>query len=272
MFNLLKADLLKLKWSKTWIISLLAVILLFIIYMSAGDAAFVYGGNDYVLGKGVGFASSLYADTNNPLPGEVMRTAMSYTAFIWLIILVFSVSFFTKEYSENTIKLSIAYGQSRFKLFLSKLIIIFAYSFILYYAFTLFIFIHASIVVNFTPSIADILMMLKLTTLNFLVLQVFILMTLTLSMIIKNTGLVTTIMCFIIFTCPMIYAEVWNHMEKQSFLIKAYLKINPMYYWSTICAYNIENNIINESIIYFIISMIILIPSAYTILKKQEIK
>lgn len=277
MFNLLKSDILKLKWSKSWFISLLSVIVLFVIYMLAGDASFVYSGSHDLngvdlLGQGIGFVSNMYKDVDNPLAGEIIRTALSYTAFIWLVILIFSSSFFTKEYSENTIKLAVAYGENRFKLFLSKFIIISLYSFILYYLFTFFIFIHASVTMKFTPNISDVFMLFKLTTLNFLVMEIFILIILIISMIIKNIGAVNGIMCFYIITCPLVYMTIWFNMDAQSLLMKAYIKTNPMYYWSTICAYNLNNNIINETIIYFIIAIIVGAFISYSLLKNQEIK
>lgn len=272
MFNLLKADLLKLKYSKGKRITVISVIILFLIYLLLGDSSFVYSGQLYPLGNSIGFVSNCYRDVNNPLAGEIIRTAMAYTVFIWIVILIFSASFFTKEYSENTIKLSIAYGESRFKLYLSKAIIIFGYSFLLYYLFTLSIFAHACITLNFIPTISEISLLIKLLTLNFMVIVVFILITLTLIMVFRNTGLVNTIICCFIFSGALTYMAFWEKFNEQSFLIKVFLKVNPIYYWATICSYNLNNNIILQTLTYFAISIVVLALVTYLILKKQEIK
>ena len=233
------------------------MIILFLIYLLLGDSSFVYSGQLYPLGNSIGFVSNCYRDVNNPLAGEIIRTAMAYTVFIWIVILIFSASFFTKEYSENTIKLSIAYGESRFKLYLSKAISIFA---------------HACITLKFIPPISEILILLKLLALNFMVMVVFILITLTLIMIFRNTGLVNTIICCFIFSGALTYMSFWENFNEQSFLIKIFLKVNPIYYWATICSYNLNNNIILQTLNYFAISIVVLALVTYLILKKQEIK
>ncbi|EQK42880.1 hypothetical protein C672_1824 [[Clostridium] bifermentans ATCC 638] len=65
---------------------------------------------------------------------------------------------------------------------------------------------------------------------------------------------------------------VWDKLDSQSFIIKSFLKINLMYYWSTISAYNLNNNIIHETVMYVLISTVILIPLSYIILRREEIK
>lgn len=272
MYNLLKSEILKFKWSNYILSSVISIVAIFTIYLLAGDSSFLYSGNRYIVGSGVGFVSSVYENIKNPTFGEIVRTAMVGTGFIWMVILPLSVSFFVREYSENTVKLSIAYGQSRFKIYLSKFIVVSVFSLILYCLLTLSIFAHSSITMNFNPTLSEFFVLLKLITLNFLVIEIFIMISLVVSMIIKNLGAISTIMCFFILSLPMVYMMVWDKLDSQSFIIKSFLKINPMYYWSTISAYNLNNNIIHETVMYVLISTVILIPLSYIILRREEIK
>lgn len=272
MYNLLKSEMLKFKWSNYIIGSTLSIITLFIVYLLADSATFLHKGDISIVGGGVGFISSIYKDINNPTFGEIMRTSMVGTGFVWIIILVVSVSFFMSEYTENTIRLSIAYGHSKFKMYISKLIVLSIYSLILYVFLTLLIFTHSIVKLNFTPNMGEILIALKLIILNFLAIEVFIMISLLVTIIVKHIGAISAIICFFILSLPMVYMMVWDKLETQSMAIKAFLKINPMYYWSTISAYNINNNIMYETVIYSVVATTIIISASYVILKKQEIK
>ncbi|MGL4363510.1 MAG: ABC transporter permease subunit [Cellulosilyticaceae bacterium] len=275
MLNLLRADWLKLKWSKLPWITLLAVLGLLLIYISAGEAAFMSSGNHReLLGEGIGFVSGYYGDIQKPLLGEVIRTALSYTAFFWLLILIFSIQFYAKEYTGNTIKLAIAYGHSRVKIYLSKVIVILIYSAITYSTFILGVFTHASISINYQVLPTDIPIILGVVILNYLVMIVFILITLLLCMIIKNTGIVAASMCFYTIGGAIVYmSEYYNLLSNQvSLPVKVFIGTHPMYYWMTISAYNFNNNIINETIIYGIAASIILFTTSCMYLRKQEVK
>ncbi|MGX4601774.1 ABC transporter permease subunit [Faecalimicrobium sp. JNUCC 81] len=272
MYKLLKSEILKLKWSKMWIVPILFVIAMIIIYINDGDAAFIVSGKENVLGEAIGFISGLYDNGGSIEFGQIARASMSYTIFISIIILVFSVSFFSMEYSQRTIKLLIAGGESRVNIYLSKLIVISGFSLLLYYSLILAMFSYISIREGFIPNVGEILELFKLINLNFLAMEIFIILSILLSMIIRNIGITSIIMFLFVFIGIIIYGEVWNQMEIQSFFKIMFIKINPMYYWSTICAYNFNNNIISEVIMYFIVSMITLIAASYLIIRKQEIK
>lgn len=274
MLNLLRADWLKLKWTKLPWITLLGVLGLLLIYIGAGQSAFMSTGNNGVLGVGIGFLSGHYADIQQPLLGEVIRTALSYTAFFWLLMLIFSIQFYAKEYTGNTIKLAIAYGHSRVKIYLSKVMVILIYSAITYYTFILGVFTHASISVNYQVLPTDIPTLLGVITLNYLVMIVFILITLLLCMTVKNIGIVAASMCFYTIGGAIVYmSEYYNLISNQvSIPVKAFIGTHPMYYWLTISNYNFNDNIINNAIIYGIVASIILFSASCMYLRKQEVK
>lgn len=272
MYNLVKADFLKLKWSKMYLVSIALIILMLGLYMVNPDVSFIASGDMDTVGNSIGFISNINLHSNNYSFNNILRASMSYTVFYWIVILVFSISFFTKEFSQRTIKLFIANGESRFKIYLSKLTVISIFSFILYILLTITMLFYISFKLDYLLNMNEIILSLKIIILNFLAIEVFILLSIYMSIILKNVVISNLTIFLYIFLGMMLYMNVWNHMANQSFLVKLFLKVNPIYYWSTISAYNFNNNIINETIIYFFTSCIILMTLSYLTLKNKEFK
>lgn len=267
MNNLIKSDLLKLLFSKSWIYPVVLTILMFIIYFIDGDAQFVSSGN-IILGQGIGFISSI----SNVDIMNITRSSMSYSIFLILIIFTFTISFYTSEYSQNTIKLSIARGEKRFNIYLSKIFIITIFSLIIYYMLSYIIFIYNSIRFGFNPSIEEVAFSFRIVTLNFLAIEVLILLSVFISMILRTKMISNIIIFLFLFIGMMMYMNVWSIMDKQSFLMRLFLKINPIYYISTISACNFNNNIIRESLFYFILGSLVILGLSYIFIMKEEFK
>ncbi len=272
MYNLVKADILKLKWSNMYLISIGLIALMLGLYMLNPDVSFIASGDINTVGNSIGFISNINLQSNNYNFNNILRASMSYTIFYWIVILVFSISFFTKEFSQRTIKLFIANGESRFNIYLSKLIVISIFSFILYILLTMTMLFYISFKLDYLLNMNEIILSLKIIILNFLAIEVFILLSIFISIILKNIVISNLTVFMYIFVGIMLYMNVWDNMSNQSFLVKLFLKANPIYYWSTISAYNFNNNIINETITYFFVSSIILIALSYLTINNKELK
>ena len=61
----------------------------------------------------IGFQAKCYLSSEIPTFQTVARSSLAYTAFFWIIGILFATIFFTKEYNTGTIKLSVAYGTKR---------------------------------------------------------------------------------------------------------------------------------------------------------------
>lgn len=272
MKKLIISDFLKLIYGKYHIYTLISVLSIFIFYCFVGDATLFSSGNPYNLGEGIGFISNIYLDKSNIEFGYILRNIMFSNGIIWIVILFFSSSFFLYEYNCNTIKLTISYGYDKFRIYLSKVIVISIWSLILYYLIAILILIHSINVLRFTITLMDIIEFIKMSIIIFLVIEVFIIITLMLCILFKNSMWVNFIMSLIMVSLPLVYMMVWNKMEKQSILINLFVKLNPMYYLATISAYNFKNNIIFNSIIYSLLGIYLLIGCSKFILNRSEIK
>ena len=273
MFNQIRAEFYKLFHTKALYLTFILIVCVFGIFFVSGEQQFVVSSSSpdgtWEMGKTVGFIAHTYMDKNHPYVGEIIRTATSYTAFFWLIVLVFAVLFFSREYTESTIKIIIAGGQSRLNFFIAKYIVIAITSFALYFLFTVTAFIIECERLN---TIVQLLPMLKVAMLNCMVMGAFIGITLMLCVIFRYTAVVVGVMSLFTFSGPLIYMMTWDQMSVQSWRVLTYLRINPMYYWMNTCSYNMFDGLQNSIIIYFVATVIITFLVSALILRKQEIR
>ena len=145
MFNQIRAEFYKLFHTKALYLTFALILAVFGIFSIGGQQQFVASSSSldetWKIGETVGFLARAYSDTAHPMIEEIIRTATSYTVFFWLIVLIFSVIFFSREYTDSTIKIAIASGQSRIKFFVAKYIVITITSIFLYFSFIMIAFI-----------------------------------------------------------------------------------------------------------------------------------
>ena len=112
MFNQIRAEFYKLFHTKALYLTFALILAVFGIFSIGGQQQFVASSSSldktWKIGETVGFLARAYSDTAHPLIEEIIRTATSYTVFFWLIVLIFSVIFFSREYTDSTIKIAIA--------------------------------------------------------------------------------------------------------------------------------------------------------------------
>ena len=253
MFNQIRAEFYKLFHTKALYLTFALILAVFGIFSIGGQQQFVASSSSldktWKIGETVGFLARAYSDTAHPLIEEIIRTATSYTVFFWLIVLIFSVIFFSREYTDSTIKIAIASGQSRIKFFVAKYIVISITSIFLYFSFIMIAFIIECAKFNIPIQLFP---MLKIAGLNCMIMGAFIGITLMLCVIFKHTAIVVGAMSLFTFSGPLIYMMTWDNMSTQSWRVLTYLKINPMYYWMNTCSYNMINNLEINILIYFI--------------------
>ena len=271
MFNQIRAEFYKLFHTKALYLTFALILAVFGIFSIGGQQQFVASSSSldetWKIGETVGFLARAYSDTAHPLIEEIIRTATSYTVFFWLIVLIFSVIFFSREYTDSTIKIAIASGQSRIKFFVAKYIVISITSIFLYFSFIMIAFIIECAKFNIPIQLFP---MLKIAGLNCMIMGAFIGITLMLCVIFKHTAIVVGAMSLFTFSGPLIYMMTWDNMSTQSWRVLTYLKINPMYYWMNTCSYNMINNLEINILIYFVGTVIITFLVSAFILRKQE--
>ena len=105
MFNQIRAEFYKLFHTKALYLTFALILAVFGIFSIGGQQQFVASSSSldetWKIGETVGFLARAYSDTAHPLIEEIIRTATSYTVFFWLIVLIFSVIFFSREYTDK---------------------------------------------------------------------------------------------------------------------------------------------------------------------------
>ena len=272
MYNQIKSDIYKLIHSKASVVSIIMVMIIGVIAINAGEIAFMYSGDTLNPSQSVGFSSRFYMDILEPTITEIIRTALSYTVFFWVVALAFTGQFFSKEYTDGTLKVMVAHGTKRTQIYMSKLLVSLVYILMGYLLFTATIFFIETFRLGFAVSMEDIGVFSVMVGLSSLVFCTFITFVLLLFALIKNIMVTTTLMCIFVFSGPMVYMMIWDKMEQQPLLMQWFVKINPMYYWMNICNYHLQGHIIPEIICYGVMGSIICIILTLLVVKKQEIK
>lgn len=128
MINHFKAEFYKLRHSKILITILGVCAAVIMVSFALGDMTF-FGAGDGTESV-IGFQAKCYLSSEIPTFQTVARSSLAYTAFFWIIGILFATIFFTKEYNTGTIKLSVAYGTKRTILYYTKAITILVVSLI----------------------------------------------------------------------------------------------------------------------------------------------
>ena len=143
MYNQLKSEFLKLKYSRLFIavpILFLAGLILYGSFsMSAGGTQlFVSEGDEETnaaIQGTIGFFAFTFENIDTPEFSEIMQSCISCNVFLWIVTLILTIQFFCYDYAAGTIKLPVAYGIDRVKVYFAKTIVIVLYNAVCYFIF-----------------------------------------------------------------------------------------------------------------------------------------
>ena len=153
MINHFKAEFYKLRHSKILITILGVCAAVIMVSFALGDMTF-FGAGDGTESV-IGFQAKCYLSSEIPTFQTVARSSLAYTAFFWIIGILFATIFFTKEYNTGTIKLSVAYGTKRTILYYTKAITILVVSLITYLIFVAIFFVIEIIQSGYIPTASE---------------------------------------------------------------------------------------------------------------------
>ncbi len=155
MINHFKAEFYKLRHSKILITILGVCAAVIMVSFALGDMTF-FGAGDGTESV-IGFQAKCYLSSEIPTFQTVARSSLAYTAFFWIIGILFATIFFTKEYNTGTIKLSVAYGTKRTILYYTKAITILVVSLITYLIFVATFFVIEIIQSGYIPTASEVI-------------------------------------------------------------------------------------------------------------------
>lgn len=276
MVNQLKADFYKLFHSLLFRIFCIITIIIFIVYcsMSNTDEGYVMG---YVLeevnGYEVvqGFASFAFADYSAPTYWELIYTAVSMTFFLWILLLVIGIMYFSKEFATGAIKLSYARGNNKVKLFLSKLLVIAVVFLITFFLFNTAAYMVASVKFNCPLTLAGLSDLWITSALMYLPLVIMVLMSMVLFLWFQSPAPVTTIMLTLMFSHIFVVMSFLESGEAP-WIVKLYYAVNPMSYIWVAGDYWAYPDLAIKNIAFFIVGFLVLTGGAYFLLEHKEVK
>lgn len=198
MINHFKAEFYKLRHSKILITILGVCAAVIMVSFALGDMTF-FGAGDGTESV-IGFQAKCYLSSEIPTFQTVARSSLAYTAFFWIIGILFATIFFTKEYNTGTIKLSVAYGTKRTILYYTKAITILVVSLITYLIFVATFFVIEIIQSGYIPTASEVINLLGWALACGTVLLALESISIFLCVVIQNTGIVTGICCLYVFS------------------------------------------------------------------------
>lgn len=275
MRNQLRADFYKLRHSSTfWIVGGLFVILfVFFCMMSTSKEGVFFGfareniNNVPVLD---GFVAFSYLNPSKPTMWEIVYSATLFTFFLWIVLLVLTIQFYSKEFSTGTVKLSIAYGKNRLMLYFSKLIVIVTYFGILYYLFQIMAYFVSAHQIGAPVTVEGIIAVIKLTTLFFMALIIFTMLAMLLYNIFQNTVVVST--CMVVYMYSLVFLILGIMDKAVPPILQLYFNINPMYYLWRASGFWAFPSIAYDTIIYFVVGIIVITICTYFVQVRKEVK
>lgn len=224
MINHFKAEFYKLRHSKILITILGVCAAVIMVSFALGDMTF-FGAGDGTESV-IGFQAKCYLSSEIPTFQTVARSSLAYTAFFWIIGILFATIFFTKEYNTGTIKLSVAYGTKRTILYYTKAITILVVSLITYLIFVATFFVIEIIQSGYIPTASEVINLLGWALACGTVLLALESISIFLCVVIQNTGIVTGICCLYVFSGASVYLMLWSDMETVSITsIRGYLQL-----------------------------------------------
>lgn len=268
MLNYLRAELYRLLHSKSFIGFILGCLLILFLSMIFGEMTLMGSGEGMLLD--IGFQAKSYLSIAEPTFETVAQSCLGYTAFFWLVNVLFTATFFNKEYELGTIKLSVAYGIDRRIIYFSKAIIILVVSILMYFTFIFGFFVLETIQSGYLMCLSEILQLLQWTVINGLVLLAMNCLVIFLCVLISNISVVTGVSCIYIFSGASVYLMSWASMETLFPLLRYYVYANPMFYWMNVCSSNITR--IMGYLPWYLIGSTLLLIIGCILVNRKEIQ
>ena len=279
MYNQLKSEFLKLKYSRLFV----AVPILFVAgLLLYGSFSLSAGGTQVLVSEGdeetnaavqgtIGFFAFTFENSDMPEFSEIMQSCISCNVFLWIVALILTIQFFCYDYSVGTIKLPVAYGIDRVKVYFAKVIVIVGYNAVCYFIFNAITLLFTCFQTGYVPDITELRLYFGCTGCNFLVMVSFILLCLTICICLKNTGIIATVLCLFTLGGAVIYTGIWQNFHSH-IILKYIVWLGPLYYWMNMGALRLEYGLLHEIIVYFVFSLLCLLPLSVILIRKQEFK
>lgn len=265
MINLLKADLFRLRKSKTFKISMLIMLLLVVgfsfLYFMEEDFLVING--TFRDNRMYGFYIGQVRENRSYL--NFFRSSLGLTIFTCLTMLFIITDFTISKYSNGILKNTVSYGHNKYKIYLSNMISIYigvciiALSYIvLSMAIISFLFFPGYII-----SKDELCIMLKVTITLLIILASMVSFYTLIATIVKSKALVATLgALFIILISALLFDVVDANIKNKI----------PIYMITNLCGQPTDISLLNSFIMNSGVLLVVSLIVGCVIFKKQEIK
>lgn len=195
---------------------------------------------------------------------DLEKTLFFSSWCLWIISLIFSVSYFQKDFKDGTIKLAYMHGIKSSTIFISKLLSFLTYFYFCYTLFhtAAFFYIQHYMKISIAPEEWG--KLLKTFLLVLLILTAFSISCIFASIVINNTLIASTLLCVATFISGYLMMANWTPDKTMPILYW----LSPMFYLMRISNLQITSDVI----IYFLFNIIILLPCSVFLQKKVLLK
>ena len=213
-------------------------------------------------GNSLGFAAFVKTDGAAYSGNDFIQTACFSAWCIWIFALLFSVMFFSREFSDGTIKLAYTYGISCSRIYVSKLFTMISYFGLIYLVFQIISYFYIRNCMNVILQPQEFLYLCKCLLSIFGVMVGFMITCIFLLLIIRNSTLTVLILSVGTFVMGYLMMATWNPDNPTP----KYLFISPIYYLMRIT----NSEICIQAVWYVLINALLLIPLSILVMSKGK--
>lgn len=265
MINLLKADLFRLRKSKTFKISMIIMLLLVIgfsfLYFMEEDFLVING--TFRDSRTYGFVIGQVKENRSYL--NFFRSSLGLTIFTCLTMLFIITDFTISKYSNGILKNTVSYGHNKYKIYLSNVISIYVGVCII--ALSYIVLSMVIVTFLFSPSYMiskdELYIMLKVTITLLIILASMVSFYILMATIIKSKALVATLGALFITLISALLFDVIDINIKNKI---------PIYMIANLCGQPTDISLLNDFIINSGILLVVSLIVGCMIFKRQEIK
>lgn len=265
MINLLKADLFRLRKSKTFKISMLIMLVLVFgfVFLYLDAEGFLNINATYRDGRMYGFSIGNIKDNREYI--NYFRSSLGFMIFICLTMLFIVTDFVISKYSKGILKNVVSYGHSKYKVYISNLISIYTGISVIAILYVTLSMIITTILFPIGSGISkgEIIIILKVMLTVLIILAAMVSFYTLICTIIRSKAVVTTVgALFMTLVSAMLFDVISIPMKNNI----------PIYMLTDICGQPTDLPLINTFIVNSIVIVVISTILGCIIFNKQEIK
>lgn len=272
MMAQIRAEVYKLRHTRAFAFTILAYVLLLILFQQSGPTLLMVAGNLSDPNQSIGFFKGAAPGVDGSIQLCVLRSAHSFLIFSWLIGLSLCISFFGREIENRTASLYVCHGGKLKRLYLCKTVVVNAAILVLQSLFTFSCLVFSAWELGYSLTIKDFCQTAVASTLNILVLLAFFSLAVLILTILHSLFVTQFLLCFFPLAGIFMYQTNFVDFESLPTILQFLAKLLPTYYWSNISSLRFVGNIVIEAMLYSVILFCVTLCATIAIVNRREMK